>query len=396
MPFSLKQRLGLELQRSLRKTNEQLHPLRTLFWECTLRCNMSCRHCGSDCKVQPSVKDMPAADFLKVVDSITPHVDTHKVFVIFTGGEALLRDDLEEVGLELYRREYPWGLVTNGYLLDEKRLESLMASGMHSITVSLDGFEEQHNWIRRHPQSFAKAVDAIKLLAKQKDILWDVVTCVNPRSYPHLEEFREFLVSLGVPAWRLFSIFPMGRAANDPELQLTDEQFRGILDFIKECRKSSSSTPQSLRDSSPVSGEQHCGSSSSPETGEVAGGRRGGQIDVSYACEGFLGEYEQKVRDHFFYCRSGVEVASIRCDGAISGCTSVRSHMDQGNIYRDDFWDVWQNRFQVMRDRSWAKKGQCKDCKVWRYCEGSGLHLYDDNGDLLACHYHRITSSYGK
>lgn len=354
MGLSVRQRLGLELQRSLQKTNQQLHPLRTLFWECTLRCNMSCRHCGSDCKVAPSVPDMPAADFLKVIDSITPHVDTHKVFIIFTGGEALLRDDLEQVGLELYRREYPWGVVTNGFLLDEKRLESLLASGMHSITISLDGFEQQHNWIRRHPQSFEHATKAIQLLVKQKDLLWDIVTCVNPQNYPHLHEFKEYLVSLGVPAWRLFSIFPMGRAANDPELQLTDEQFRGILDFIKECREDNS------------------------------------RLHVSYACEGFLGEYEQKVRDHFFYCRSGVEVASIRCDGGISGCTSVRSHMDQGNIYRDDFWDVWQNRFQVMRDRSWTKKDQCKDCKVWRYCEGSGLHLYDDKGKLLTCHYNRI------
>lgn len=359
MGLSLRQRVGLELQRSLRKTEEQLHPLRTLFWECTLRCNMSCRHCGSDCKVAPSVKDMPAEDFLKVIDTITPHVDPHKTFIIFTGGEALLRPDLEQVGLELYRREYPWGVVTNGFLLDEKRLSSLLASGMHSITVSLDGFEEQHNWIRRHPLSFEKATQAIRLLAQTKDILWDVVTCVNPRNYPHLKEFREYLISLGVPAWRLFSIFPMGRAANDPELQLTDEQFRGILDFIRSCRE------------------------------EIKHSHTNAFINVNYACEGFLGDYEQKVRDHFFYCRSGVEVASIRCDGGISGCTSVRSHMDQGNIYRDDFWDVWQNRFQVMRDRSWAKKGQCKDCKVWRYCEGSGLHLYDDNGDLLICHYNR-------
>ena len=354
MALSVRQRVGLELQRSLRHTNEQLHPLRSLFWEYTLRCNMSCRHCGSDCKVQPEVKDMPAEDFLRVIDSITPHVDPHKVFIIFTGGEALLRDDLEEVGLELYRREYPWGLVTNGYLLDEKRLNSLLASGMHSITVSLDGFEEQHNWIRRHPQSFEKATQAIKLLSQQQDLLWDVVTCVNPRSYGQLAEFKDYLVSIGVRRWRLFSIFPMGRAADDPELQLSNEQYRGILDFIKQSREQDP------------------------------------RISVSYSCEGFLGEYEQKVRDHFFYCRSGVEVASIRCDGGISGCTSVRSHMDQGNIYKDDFWEVWQNRFQVMRDRSWAKKGQCKDCKVWRYCEGSGLHLYDDNGDLLTCHYHRL------
>lgn len=359
MALSIRQRVGLELQRSLRHNEAQLHPLRTLFWECTLRCNMSCRHCGSDCKVQPEVKDMPAEDFLRVIDSITPHVDTHKVFIIFTGGEALLRPDLEEVGLELYRREYPWGVVTNGYLLDEKRLDRLLASGMHSITVSLDGFEEQHNWMRRHPQSFEKATQAIRLLAARKDILWDVVTCVNPRNYPHLREFKDYLVSLGVPAWRLFSIFPMGRAAHDPELQLTDDQFRGILDFIRECRNSD------LRPSA-------------------------SDLNVSYACEGFLGEYEQKVRDHFFHCRSGIDVASIRCDGAISGCTSVRSHMDQGNIYQDDFWEVWQNRFWVMRDRRWTQKGQCKGCKVWRYCEGSGLHLYDDNGDLLVCHYNRL------
>lgn len=355
MPLSLRQRVGLELQRSLRKTDEQLHPLKTLFWECTLRCNMSCRHCGSDCKVQPEVKDMPAGDFLRVIDSLTPHVDPHKVFIIFTGGEALLRPDLEEVGLELNRREYPWGVVTNGFLLDEERLASLMASGMHSITISLDGFEQQHNWIRRHPHSFEKATQAIRLLTQQKHLLWDIVTCVNPQNYPTLNDFKEYLISLGVPSWRLFSIFPMGRAAQDPELQLTDSQFRGILDFIKASRETDP------------------------------------RIEVSYACEGFLGEYEQRVRDHFFYCRSGVEVASIRCDGAISGCTSVRSNMDQGNIYRgDDLWDVWQNRFQLMRDRRWARKEQCASCKVWRYCEGSGLHLYDDDRHLLTCHYNRL------
>ena len=49
------------------------HRLDTLFWECTLRCNLSCRHCGSDCRVDPGVADMPLADFLKVLDEeVTP------------------------------------------------------------------------------------------------------------------------------------------------------------------------------------------------------------------------------------------------------------------------------------------------------------------------------------
>ncbi len=338
----------------MRHAAAQQHELRTLFWECTLRCNLNCRHCGSDCKAQPAVPDMPAADFLKVVDSLLPHVDPHRLFVIITGGEALLRPDLEDVGRELYRREMPWGVVTNGMLLDERRMESLLEAGLHSAAVSLDGLEPEHNWMRRNPQSHSHAMHAIDLLAAaSNEIVWDVVTCVNPHNYNQLAEIKEELISHGVKLWRLFTIFPMGRAAGNESLQLSAEQVRGTLDFI-------------------------------------ATTRREGRIHASYACEGYLGRYEGVVRDHLFQCRAGVEVASVLCDGSISGCTSIRSNMHQGNIYRDDLWQVWNERFQPYRDRSWAHKEQCSHCRSWRYCEGNGLHLYDDNGHLLHCHLHTL------
>ena len=356
--LSLRQRAGLELFRKVRHNSAEIHQLRSLFWECTLRCNMNCRHCGSDCRQLSGTKDMPAADFLKVIDNITPHVDPHKTFIIFTGGEALLRPDIEEVGLELYRREFPWGMVTNGYLLDERRLDSLMRSGIHSITVSLDGFEDDHNWIRQNGESFKRASHAIGLLAKEHELLWDVVTCVNPRNIDSMERFKDYLVSLGVRYWRVFTIFPMGRAAQNPDLQLSDEQFKRVFDFIARLRR------------------------------EEAEGRS--PIHVNYGCEGFVGGYEGKVRDHFFFCRAGLEVASVLADGSISGCTSIRSNFHQGNIYKDDFWEVWQTRFEKYRDRGWTKKGQCDGCKFFRYCEGSGMHLYDDNEELLFCHYLRL------
>ena len=65
---------------------------------------------------------MPVEDFLKVIDDITPYVEPNKVLVIFTGGEALVRKDIEKCGLELYRRGYPWGIVSNGYLMTRERL----------------------------------------------------------------------------------------------------------------------------------------------------------------------------------------------------------------------------------------------------------------------------------
>lgn len=345
--------LKQELWRQYRHNQAKLHPLRTLFWECTLRCNMRCRHCGSDCKVSTTTPDMPAADFFKAVDDITPHVDPHKVFVVFTGGEALLRPDIEACGLELYRRGFPWGMVTNGFLLNERRLDSLLRSGMHSITVSLDGLQAEHDWMRQIPHGFERASEAIRLLGQTDDLLWDVVTCVNPRNYHQLEEIKEHLIGLNCKRWRVFAIFPMGRAAHDPELQLSNEQFTGVLQFVKKTRAE-------------------------------------GRIICNYACEGYLGPYERQVRDYYFNCRAGVEVASVLCDGSISGCTSIRSNFHQGNIYQDNLWEVWENRFQVFRDRSWAKKDQCAHCKSWRYCEGNGMHLYDDEGKLLSCSLKRI------
>ena len=128
----LRKRLALELFRSIRKNRAKIHELRTLFWECTLRCNASCLHCGSDCHVSSAHPDMPVEDFLKVIDEITPHVDPHKVMITFTGGEALVRKDIEACGRELNKREYPWGIVSNGLLLNRTRLDSLLAAGMHS------------------------------------------------------------------------------------------------------------------------------------------------------------------------------------------------------------------------------------------------------------------------
>ena len=118
--------------------------------------------------------------------------------------------------------------------------------------------------------------------------------------------------------------------------------------------------------------------------------RREGRIACSYACEGFLGGYEMEARDHFYHCDAGVSVASIRVDGAISGCTSVRADYAQGNIYRDDFWQVWNERFEPFRRREWMRRGACAACAAWCYCEGGPMHLRDADGGMMHCSYRRL------
>ncbi len=350
----IRKKLALRIFENLYRQTVKEHRLRTLFWEMTLRCNLSCRHCGSDCRADMSVGDMPLEDFLRVLDEeVTPNVNPREVLVIFSGGEVLMRRDLEQAGREVARRGYPWGVVTNGMALNAERLSAMVDAGMRSISVSLDGFAEVHNHIRGNEASFDRAKSAIAEILKYKSLACDVITCLTPPMVGRLEEFKEWLIAHGVGSWRIFSIFPAGRAASDPTLNLSDEEFRLTLDFIQRARKE-------------------------------------GRIDVSYACEGFLGDYEAEVRDHFYQCAAGVSVASIRVDGSISGCTSVRGDFSQGNIYRDRFWDVWQNRFEPFRNREWARKEECAKCEVWRYCQGGGMHLRDDERRLMYCHYKKL------
>ena len=120
--MKLKIRLALELERLRRNNLKVLHPLQQLFWESTLRCNVACLHCGSDCTSSAIAPDMPKEDFLKVIDEeILPNVNPNKVMIIISGGEPTMRKDLEEIGAELARRGFPWGMVTNGVALTEER-----------------------------------------------------------------------------------------------------------------------------------------------------------------------------------------------------------------------------------------------------------------------------------
>ncbi len=348
---NLKLLLALEVERALRHRRAKEHSLRQLFWECTQRCNLKCRHCGSDCKASSMAPDMPSADFLRVVDSIIPHVDRHRLNIVITGGEPLMRDDIEAVGLQLYRRELPWGIVTNGMLLTPVRWQRLIAAGIHNITISLDGLEKSHNWMRGNELSFKRAMEAIRLVARTPAVNFDVVTCVNQHSLHELESIGRLLDDAGVKRWRLFTIFPSGRARNYSEFNLNRDEFVYLMEFIRNLRRS-------------------------------------GGIQPSYCCEGFLGRYEGKVRGRLFYCAAGISVGSVLIDGSISACPSIRADYVQGNIYRDDFMDVWNNRFEKYRERAWLRTGFCADCKMFRYCEGNGMHLREDDGTIKHCYYH--------
>ncbi len=82
--------LRREIFRLYRHSSAKEHSLDYLFWECTRRCNLNCRHCGSDCTKESNVPDMPLENFAKALDSVKEKNPNKKMTVCVTGGEPLL------------------------------------------------------------------------------------------------------------------------------------------------------------------------------------------------------------------------------------------------------------------------------------------------------------------
>ncbi len=340
--------------RKFRKLETGLHTLSYLFWECTTRCNLNCLHCGSDCSMDSQYPDMPAEDFLKALDTIPK--PTSSFIVVITGGEPLLRKDLAACGREIRKRGMRWSIVSNGHLYTQEKHNELLNAGMGALTISLDGLKNSHNWLRGKGQSYKQVLRAIELAASSNRLNFDIVTCVNQRNYDDLEEIYQVLLSKGVKAWRLFTITPIGRAKDHPELFVSNPQMKGIMDFILSKRKE-------------------------------------GKMDVKFSCEGYVGTYDGKVRESRFFCRAGINIASVLIDGSISACPNIDRSFAQGNIYEDNLWEVWEKRYIEFRDRSWTKTGDCASCAEYKNCEGNGMHYWHgDKTQVLQCHYQQINN----
>ncbi len=381
------------LFRRFRVMETQVHELNYLFWECTTRCNLHCLHCGSDCAAASADSDMPLEDFLRAFDTIPKKEIAHPFTVVLTGGEPLLRPDLTEVGHALRRRGVGWSMVSNGWLYDQEIHRRLMGAGLGALTISLDGLKDEHDWMRGREGCFRRTLDAIAIAAQERRLNFDVVTCVNQRNLPQLQSIHDLLAGLGVPQWRIFTIIPIGRAKQQPELHLTDAQFVELMEFIKAKRATLPHSATQLPSHPATQPLSHPATQppSHSTTQPPSHSATRSPMNVTFSCEGYLGRYECEVRPTPYFCHAGVNIASVLIDGTICGCPNIdRDAFGQGNIYRDNLWEVWNHRFEPFRDRRWARKGMCADCKMFGNCLGNGMHnWHGDCNEVINCHYRK-------
>lgn len=339
----------LSLMKSYKEQDRENHKLHDLFWECTLTCNAKCKHCGSSAEKRKYDGELSTQEIKDAFKQIANDMDVSKIFINVTGGEPMVRKDLCEV-MEYATNElgFHWGMTTNGILLNDENIEKLKKANMDTVSISIDGLEKTHDEFRGVPDSYKIIIKNIKKL-KEANFLkhLQVTTVFHKGNINQLEELYNVMLGLGLDSWRRASMDPIGRANENKDLLLDGKEIKQVLDFIKLKNKDK-------------------------------------KLKLSYGCPGYLGlDYEKEVRDAYFYCRTGISVASILYNGDLFVCPNVPriKRFVQGNIRTDNFKDVWNNRYQKFRKKDRTVNEECSKCEVWQYCLGGAFHTwnFDEN-----------------
>ncbi|MEE8162048.1 MAG: radical SAM protein [Acidobacteriota bacterium] len=99
------------------------------------RCNLACTYCN---EYDDFSDPIPADVICERLDRLA---DLGTAIVTISGGEPLMHPELEAVIERIRQRGMLAGLISNGYLMSRKRIQSLNAAGLEHLQISIDNVE---------------------------------------------------------------------------------------------------------------------------------------------------------------------------------------------------------------------------------------------------------------
>src|SRR5690242_7302354 len=98
----------------------------------TRRCNLACTYCN---EFDDFSNPVPLEEMKKRLDILA---DMGTSIITISGGEPLLHPQLDDIIRHIRLRGMIAGMITNGYLLTQARIESLNDAGLEHLQISID------------------------------------------------------------------------------------------------------------------------------------------------------------------------------------------------------------------------------------------------------------------
>lgn len=164
-----------------------------LLAELTYRCPLHCAFCYNPVDFARHDQELSTADWLRVLREARA---LGSVQCGFSGGEPLLRDDLEELVAEARRLGFYTNLLTSGVGLTGERAARLKASGLDHVQLSFQDSTREMNDFLSHTRTFGLKQRVARLIKAEG---WPMVMNVvlHRLNIDHIGRIIEMGIELG-------------------------------------------------------------------------------------------------------------------------------------------------------------------------------------------------------
>ena len=323
--------------------------------ELTHRCNLQCRHCY---QFRPHGGELDTEQWIALIRDLA---DCGCLFLGFTGGEPLLREDLFDILAAAAERNFVMTLQTNATLLDRSKVSMLSDMPTLRVDVSLYGSNSStHDGLTGVEGSFATTLRALEML-REKDVPVLAKVVVGDFNLDEVEGIVALTEGLGVKAIFSSLIFPKNdRDPSPTSMRIDDAGLERFLHFEKDYMLSN--------------------------LGEILG------IDSGELTMDDLEGYLQKCAlgpdtfnsENRRFCGGASTVFAVNPYGDVYPC--VTFPLVVGNIQEEKFIQIWKHSPELrgLRIQEDELPKECRECFLLDKCAICRALSYLEKGEPVA------------
>lgn len=315
-------------------------------WGITNRCNLSCPHCYSSAS-KTCAGELTTEECFRALDALAA-MGAERIG--WTGGEPLLRLDLENLIERAAARGIGSGLTTNGTPLTPRRARNLKDAGLGAVQISLDGSTSDRNARIRAATAadFERVLRAIGI-ALETGFKVHLAMLIGAETLDDVRDYVRLATRMGVASVRFCGFVPWGNGKDDDARRRLD-----LRERLAELR--------SLVD-------------------ELQGGRSPVVM--------FDPAFGPLPPDYGYHdCIAGMEMVYIDPRGNVYPCTSLLDERFRvGSLRERSIEALWADP-RMTEIALYPKSkitGPCRDCECFESCGGGCRGItYAHTGDLDA------------
>ena len=300
----------------------QTQPL-WLLAEITYRCPLHCAFCYNPTDYADHTKnELNTDEWIKVIQ------DARKMGALqlgISGGEPLLRDDIEDVVTEANHLGYYSNLITSGVGLTEKRIDAFKAGGLDHIQLSMHDITEEISNFVTDTKTF-KLKQKVAAMIKDRGYPMVLNVVIHRYNIGHIKEILEMAEKLGADYVELANTQYYGWSLiNRNQLMPTKEQ-------IDEAEKITNEFREYI----------------------------GNKMKIFFVVPDYYAERPKKCMNGW-----GEVFMIVTANGDVLPCHSARvlPNIDFPNVKNDQLKEIWydSSAFNKYRGDEWMKE-PCRSC----------------------------------